>query len=88
MRACLGSVVVIIRFRSNGLIAASPTLFRDSRLCGPGDAAESRIRCAIYRVRAPRVVPLYFGHRPVRRLRYSINIATFAGSQRPHGELN
>jgi hypothetical protein len=30
----------------------------------------------------------YFGHRPVRRLRYSINIATFAGLQRPRGEPN
>jgi len=37
--------------------------------------------------RAARRIAL-LGHRPVRRPRYSINIATFAGLQRPHGELN
>jgi len=49
-----------------------------SRDGSSGTAAGCRIRCACC---APRVLPLHFGHRPVRRLRSSINIATFPDAQ-------
>ena len=58
------------------------TALRD---CSSGAAAGCRIRCASVFC-APRVLPLHFGHRPVRRLRSSINIATFPGRFRPDGE--
>jgi len=77
---------VIFRFRSNNLIAAFPASSGTRRAGRAMQPNPEFVALPIVSRAARRTA--YFGHRPVRRLRYSINIATFAGLQRPRGEPN